>query len=215
MSQHAPSRTALICLEKGDAILSLEVAKAHLRVDFGDDDDLIGSLCATASGAFDGADGWLKRALLRQQWRLVLPQFRHLCRPRSARGVDGMRIDFPLPPLISVDAVRYSDLAGAEQTLDPSAYRLVGCGTEESFLVPVSGTSWPAPACEADAVRIDFTAGYGDAADDVPSAIVSAAKLLVGQLYEQRGAVVTGSGVPQEPPNSIKDLIANYRIVRT
>jgi uncharacterized phiE125 gp8 family phage protein len=209
-----PRRTALICLSPGEAIVSLDDAKTHLRVDTTDDDDYITALCATATARFDGGDGYLKRALLSQQWRLVIPRFHHCYHHRHAHGAHANRIDIPLPPLISIDAVKYLDPDGVQQTLDPADYRAINCGTEESFIIPATGMNWPAISCAPDAVQIEFTAGYGDATDDVPAQIVVAAKLLMAQWYDMRMGIIAQNAIPYELPNGIKDLVANYRIIR-
>jgi uncharacterized phiE125 gp8 family phage protein len=214
MNRHPVMRTALICTAAGAAILSLADAKAHLRLDFDDDDDLIAALIATATAMLDGGEGWLKRALLTQSWRLVLPHFLAHCHSWHRTAPYG-RIDLPLPPQTAVTAIAYTDPAGIEQTLDPSLYRLIATGTEARFIIPAVGQSWPAVASAPDAVKIDFTAGYGASPASVPARIVSAAKLLVSHLYETRSAVVTPIGNdPKEPPLAVKALISDYRILR-
>jgi uncharacterized phiE125 gp8 family phage protein len=48
-----------------------------------------------------------------------------------------------------------------------------------------------------NAFEVDFTAGYGDEADDVPGPIRHELKLLVAHWFERREVVVLGLG-PQE-----------------
>lgn len=207
-------RTALICTEPGDPVLSLDEAKAHLRVDGKDEDEYITDLCAAANDQLDGADGWLKRALGEQSWRLVLDRFEHCCQGRRGARFNPQRIDLPLPPLQQVTAVKYLDMDGAEQTLDAASYRTVNCGSEPSFIVPATGKSWPSHLCVPDAVRVEFTAGYGDGEGliKLPRNVVAAMKLLVGQWYELRTPVAVGATVA-ELPNAVKDLLWNQRII--
>jgi len=207
-------RTALICIEQGDPVLSLDDAKAHLRVDGKDEDAYITDLCAAANDQLDGDTGWLKRALGQQSWRLVLDGFEHCCRARRDARFNPQRIDLPLPPLQQVTAVKYLDGDGNEQTLDAVNYRAVNCGSEPSFIMPAAGKSWPSHLSAPDAVRVEFTAGYGNEEGMIklPRNIVAAMKLLVGQWYEQRMPIAVGT-ISSELPNSVRDLLWNQRII--
>jgi uncharacterized phiE125 gp8 family phage protein len=98
-------------------------------------------------------------------------------------------IDLFRPPVQSVASVRYYDSAGTLQTVDPSLYRLdVGI---PSRLYPNYGKVWPVPQPNWGVIQITYVVGYGNAASDLPAAIlgpVTAAILLaVGHLYEHRG----------------------------
>jgi uncharacterized phiE125 gp8 family phage protein len=57
-----------------------------------------------------------------------------------------------------------------------------------------------------------MVAGFGDAAEDVPSAIRHAIKLLVGGWYENREESVIGVSVASLPVSlAAESLIAPYR----
>src|SRR6185369_1370433 len=58
------------------------------------------------------AEGTTKRALVTQQWELSLDNF------PSGR----MPITLPMPPLQTVDYIKYTDTTGTEQTLDSLGY---------------------------------------------------------------------------------------------
>jgi len=68
-------------------------------------------------------------------------------------------------------------------------------------------------ARELNAFEVDFTAGYGDEADDVPGPIRHALKLLVAHWFERREVVVLGLGA-QEVPATVAGLLLPYRRVR-
>jgi len=146
----------------------LTAAEAKSRLGIGAEvaDATMESFIKAARQTIDGRDGWLGRALNTQTWKLLLPGFP--CEP----------IRVPLPPLISVGSVKYYDLAGDLQTVDPADYRILAVGRPE--IVP-SG-SWPSTAYRADAVEIVFTTGYGPAGSDVPEPIRSAVALMVSHL---------------------------------
>lgn len=177
----------------GAFLVSLDEAKAQCRVDHSDDDDYLRAIVEASYQALDGWDGWLGRALLTQSWEMRLDAFD--CTP--------MRI--PLPPLISLDSIKYVDANGTVQTISAPAYEIVPGGTWHARLRPVYGTSWPSPRCEEGCVRIGFTAGYGDPLK-VPAPIRQAILLNIAWLYENREADMT------ELSLAAQNLLSPYRV---
>lgn len=157
-------------------VVSLADMKAHLRVDYSDDNQLITDLTAAATEHLDGKEGILGRALLEQTWELRMDRF-----PREIR--------IPLPPLISVDKVQYLDSNASRVTIDPSVYVVTGEGGR-GVIHLVAGACWPVvPLHHPERAIVQFTAGYEDG---VPAPIKSAIKLLVGSLYQNREHLVIG-----------------------
>lgn len=183
-------------------VISLAEAKAHLRVDAGDDDDLIEALVRAASSVLDPASGgWLGRALRPQTWELRLP------------GFPSGEIVLPIPPLIAISSFKYDDSAGVEQTLAvTTGYRILSAGgLSKVMLAPPWNGTWPAARPDVESVRIRFNAGYATAdPDPLPAPIVAWIKLHLGKLYEQREAVIIGA--PVAPLPDIDGLIAPYRV---
>jgi uncharacterized phiE125 gp8 family phage protein len=189
---------------KGDPIIDLADAKRQLNlIDTNDFDVKLTEICIIATEKLDGADGCLKRALRTQDWILVLPSF------YAGMNCYG-HIELPLPPLQTVTAIKYLDADGNEQTVSTSVYRVVNNGTEKSILMLVTGQYWPTHGCYPDAVRIEFTAGYGDNAEDVPQRFRHAALVWLSHLYEYRG----DDSEKVEEPLAVMNLIRNDRIVR-
>jgi uncharacterized phiE125 gp8 family phage protein len=159
--------------------ITLAEARDHLRlVASGSpathpDDDIIEAFITAARQHIDGKDGWLGRCLITQTWELVLDTF-----------PDG-EIRLPLSPVQEVVAIYYDDENGVEQTVAPGDY-MVDTASEPGWVVPVSGVSWPTTLDGINTVRVQFKAGYGDAADDVPGPIKSAIKLILAHLYSNR-----------------------------
>lgn len=186
-----------------DDVLTLADAKQHLRVDFENDDAVIGSYIATAIQNIDGRDGWLGRAIGEQTWELRLPDF----------GSGDIRI--PLPPLIEVLSVKYHDVNDVEQTLSTDTYEVVGVGGfGKARLVLRRGRQWPATGSLADNVGIQFRAGYviGDPAQpNVPAPILTAIKRQVAAMYENREAVVVNATVAKLP-GGVDALLAPLRV---
>lgn len=75
-------------------------------------------------------------------------------------------IDLLLPKVQSIESVSYIDPEHQTQTLQPSAYSLDKDYTP-CFLFPAYGTAWPETLATANALRIRFKVGYGDAPADV------------------------------------------------
>lgn len=162
--------------------VSLAEAKCHLRVEHADDDVLITALIATAREQAEHRTG---RALVSQQWRLTLDTW-----PVAS-------IELPRPRLISVDAISHLDAAGARQTLDTAAYQVIA-DTLVGSVQPAYGGAWPACRETPGSIRVDFTAGYGSAAD-VPQAIKAWMLLALATWYAQREALITGISVAELP----------------
>lgn len=153
------------------APISLAEAKAHLRVEHDEDNDYITSLIEAVTQRIDGRNGWLRRALINQTWQLELPYF------PLARC-----IALPMPPLRSVEAVTYFDHNGEPQTFSSDAYHVVK-STDEAYVYLKTGASWPGTWERPDAVAIEFVAGYGADAADVPANIRHAIKIELASLY--------------------------------
>lgn len=187
-----------------DAVLTLAQAKAHLRVDLDDDDELIEAYIATAIQNVDGRDGWLGRALAAQTWELRLPEF---C---------GRQIMVPLPPLQSIESVKYYDTADTLQTLSAADYEVVGIGGYgKGRIVLKSGKAWPGLAKRAENVVVRFTAGYltddSPVAGTIPAPILTAIKRQVGTMYELRETIVINASVAKLP-GAVEGLLAPLRV---
>ncbi|HWY14429.1 MAG TPA: head-tail connector protein [Rhizomicrobium sp.] len=227
-------RRTLTLLTAGESPLSLDEVKAHLRVETDDDDDLIMALIDAARNYVDGRDGILGRALLTQQWRMQRERFSWYPFPYAAAPYDytwlnrdwawdpwawrrAFSVYIPLPPLVSIDSVTYlgADSAETPTTMNPSAYKIVQGGNFESYLLPVTGTTWPATAIEPDAVTIDFTCGYASVAalNAERRSIGQAMKLMVGLWYENReAALVANRAASVELSFAVQTLLAPHRL---
>lgn len=181
--------------------VSVNEAKAHLRVDISDDDALIDGLITAARTHVEQN---LKRALVAQTWELVLDSF-------PAVGF----IRLPLPPLASVTSIQYTSLAGVEATLSADSY-LVDTDREPGCIVLKHSASWPAVELrEVGGVRVRYVAGYGSTAGDVPRGIRQAILLLVGSMYENREETLVAQGVTvMRLPFGMEMLLSPYRILR-
>ena len=166
--------------------VSLDEAKAQLRITEGDDDTLITSLIEAARVAVEQRT---RRALITQTLQLTLPDF-----------ADAIKL--PRPPVAALSAFEYRDTAGATQTVPASAYRLESNSTPARVeLLP--NQTWPTTDTHPAAVTITYTAGYGATSDDVPETLRRAVLLLVEEFYD---------GHDENRSKGIAALLAPYRV---
>lgn len=183
---------SVIVVTPPEPIVSLEVARAHLRVDGAYDDAYIEALVAAATGWIDGpGGGWLGRALGRQMLEL------------SRCSWEAGAICLPYPPIAEIVEVRYRASPESYVTVDPSVYEL----TAGHILSPRPGKSWPSVLTGADAIKVEYVAGYGA---DVPKPVMVAILLLVGHWYARREAVSEGGVV--ELPFAVEALLSPFRL---
>lgn len=180
--------------------ISLDEAKAHLRVTDSARDTLIGTLIAAARQA---AEHELGRRLITQTWEWVGADF-PVAGDSLGLGVVGV--------LSPVESVKYLPTAGAEQTLSSAAYTLVSEGDDEACLVLNSGYSWPDVADLPNAVRVRFTCGYGPAAVDVPATIRQWMLLHIGTGFANPESVAAGLPLADLPGRYHASLLDPHRV---
>jgi uncharacterized phiE125 gp8 family phage protein len=173
--------------------VTLDEAKQHLRVEMPDEDALILGLIAAARAQVETRT---KRALATQTWELGLESFCWSDSPWGVCSDRGSSHRLPWPALQSVTSITYLDATGTRQTLSTSVYQVI-TGTPGRVGLAY-GQSWPVVRSEPDSVLIRYVAGYGGASA-VPDALKAAIKLLVGHLYENREATISGLTITELP----------------
>ncbi|MBD8531571.1 MULTISPECIES: hypothetical protein [unclassified Massilia] len=118
----------------------------------------------------DEAEFETQRALVEQTWRVTLDRF-----PQA--------IQLPRPPLLAVQHVKFYDVDGQLQTLDPQDY-MTDDESEPSYIVPAPGAAWPATMARINAVQVQYTVGYGPDHTTVPAAIQG---YILGKIAMQFG----------------------------
>lgn len=129
----------------------------------------------------------LRRTLITTTRDLILDSF-----PCSERNPFAA-IEIPLPPLQSVISVKYLSTENVLTTLDAGEY-VVDTDSTPGRVMPAYGKTWPSTLDYPGSVRVQFVAGYGDAAADVPQCIKNWMLLNVGALYENREVLTIGNG---------------------
>ncbi len=177
--------------------LSLDEIKAHLRVDGMSEDALLQSLVLTSRLHIEAALGL---ALITQSWKLV----------RDVWPDDGV-VNLPLAPVRLISDVRVIGRDGSVQSLDSNDYALDSSGRPARLYR--RRNAWPVPGRRHAGIEIDFTAGFGPSANDVPEPVRQALLLLVAHWYEHRDPIEIG--MPSTAvPHAVSRLLNPYRAVR-
>ena len=98
---------------------------------------------------------------------------------------------FSRGPVQSIVSVTYVDGDGVEQTMDAADYSKIPPLTlVDTYPTPggiqlASGVTWPTIATQAQAIRIQYVAGYGDAPGAVPEIVRHALYLYIGTFHQQ------------------------------
>jgi uncharacterized phiE125 gp8 family phage protein len=166
--------------------IPLAEMKLHLRVGDDAEDALIGAFIAAARVAVETD---IRRVMITQNWRAIVDGW-----PR-----DGVVL--PILPALSLDAVHGLDSAGVATTLPSEASAFDAADGSVRLIQPLPGSV---------RYEIDFTAGYGATAADVPQPLRQAIRLLVTHWYENRAAVVIGDAITHLPLGC-RELVAPYR----
>lgn len=165
--------------------ISLALAKTQLRLNstFTADDPYISGLITAAR---EHAELWTGRAIAQRTFRMVLdsapyytdtiqsqlafpPSYYSLPRYSTTLWNYSQMIKLPFSPVISVQQMRYIDTNGnpqvMQQDLDFTLDRIsepsrIFPGGAGGLILGVPGSTWPANLYVANALEIDFTAGY-------------------------------------------------------
>ncbi len=147
--------------------MTLAEAKQQIIVSHNADDARITSLIKTARRI---CEQFSNRAFITQTLLAYLDDF-----PAD-------EIELPMPPLVSIGSIKYTDTDGNQQTVSADVYTL-DTAAEPGIVRLKYNQSWPTTRGDANNVIIEFTAGYGDASK-VPEEYKDAIKLQAEYLYE-------------------------------
>ncbi len=174
------------------APLSLAETKTYLKVTGTADDTLINQIITALRKS---CEDWTGRVLVTQTWTLWRDAFPHRERDRLPHdGYFELPVDFadeaqrviPIPrsPLQSVTFLKTYNTGNQATAFDASKY-FVDTASEPGRIVLNQSSSWPAGLRPANAVEIEFVAGYGDASA-VPDALKQGMLLWIKLLVADR-----------------------------
>jgi uncharacterized phiE125 gp8 family phage protein len=141
--------------------VSLTEAKLYLRVDHANDDTLISDLIIAARMT---AEGWLKRSLITQSWKLAYDDY--ICE----------EVDLPIGPVNTITSVVTFNRDGSNQTLSNATYYLNAAKDALIFDTVNFGFR----------IEIIYETGYGSAGS-VPKAIKQGMLEHIAAMYDRRG----------------------------
>lgn len=135
-------------------------------------------------------------ALITQTWELVLDRWPGYGEPwwdgvreghiSELRG-NAKPVALPRYPLQSVNAVSTFDLNDAETVVSVSAVFNIDLAARPGRMHLKAGQTWPIATRNFDAIRVRYTAGFGDAPADVPPVLRDAVLMLAAYHYNHRG----------------------------
>jgi uncharacterized phiE125 gp8 family phage protein len=147
--------TTTLITPPAELAVPLADAKEQLRIVGTDDDALV---TAWLEGIIQHAEHYMGRSIINQTWRVTLDEF-----PDAIKLYN--------PPIVSVSYLKYYDVDGVLQSLDPQDY-VLDAVSEPGYIVPAPDAQWPKTECgRVNAVIAQFVAGYGVDATATPAAI--------------------------------------------
>ncbi|MFA5897938.1 MAG: head-tail connector protein [Hyphomicrobium sp.] len=191
---HAP--VLVTPADANDPIITTAEAKLHCHIDGAEEDALVAALVAAATKHLDGYAGILGRALVTQTWR---------------QNFDDFSTCFRLPlQAATISSITSQNTAGQIATITATNYALQEDALG-SFVRFKDDYSFPSDLYQTKAIAVNFTAGYGAAAE-VPEPIKQAMLLLIGHWYANREAVNVGN-IVTPLPFAVDALLELYRRV--
>lgn len=194
--------------------------KEQIGLDAGDSFSLLDMYITSAREQFEAVTG---RALITQEWRLTLDHW-----PMAgSEWWDGVRqgaigdlhgsaraswVILPRYRLQSIDSITVFNDAGIGSSVTVADTFIVDNQQEPGRIVLRNGATWPVALQEANAIQIDYTAGYGATAADVPAAIRVALLQFAAFLYGHRGDDCAGENAMRQ--SGAWSVIERYMVRR-
>jgi len=155
-------------------------------------------------------------ALITQTWKLTLDHWPN-DRQQWWDGVRQGSVDellqsgrasqvlLPRYPLQTVDTINADGVA-----VTVASVFITDTQQKPGRLIVKSGATWPTVIDNANGIDIEYTAGYGSAASDVPAALRLAIIQMAAYMFEHRGDCDTASAMKMSGAQS---LIGTYKVI--
>ena len=174
--------------------ITLEDLAGHARWEI--DVDTFPRLTSALVAAVSFSEWWTRRQFISAAYRLKIAAFSD-------------PIELPRAPLVSVESIKYIDDAGVEQVLATTVYE-VDTTLEPGRIRRKYEQDWPDVRNQADAVTIDFTSGWANAAA-VPDTLRHAIRLLAAHYIENPQAMAAIRS--QEIPYGVRALLDSHLVI--
>lgn len=181
--------------------VTLDEAKAYMRVDINTEDALITALIVSARSM---VELHLRRALIEQTLELTYDS-----QPEQDF------IELPRPPMISLESVEYFGDDDLAQAFDIT--ELIADASKSPAVLRLKRSSvWPVSLRPQASLVFEYKAGYGTAASSVPGPIKTAIMTIVAAWFEQRGQMEQMSSsqfgdLSRIPPMALA-MLAPYKV---
>lgn len=181
--------------------VTLDEAKAFMRVDLNSEDSLIDSLIIAARHL---VEQHTRRALIQQTLELTFDN-----QPEQDF------VELPRPNLISLELITYYGDDDVAQDFPVS--NVIADGTKTPAVIRLKRSSiWPVSLRPQASLVFKYKAGYGTAASSVPATIKTAIKTIVAAWFEQRGQMEQMSesqfgDLSRIPPMALP-MLAPYKV---
>ena len=172
--------------------VSVAEFKTFARLDHSDED---AALTLMLQAVREAAEKYLGRALLEQTIYYTMDKW------------EGSEIELPYPPLLTVEGVYTRESDGTWTEYDSGNYFVGTEGIPGSIVLIVGAVAPDAPEVDTAGYQIRYTAGYGDAAADVPAAIRQAILGWATVAYATRAVTI-------DPPPEVRSMLSLYRVER-
>ncbi len=178
----------------GGPAVPLLALQEHLRVD----DDALPEVSGYLQAATAWVESYLSRSLITQNWRLELQNW-----------PAGRSIELRRGPVASILSIRCLGLDGVESEVPEELWVLDGAAVPSSLYLK-AGATWPAAQRQPGAIKIEYSAGFGESWNDVPEPIRLALMMLTAHFHENREAAAPGSPMGMIP-FGVPLLLDQYR----
>lgn len=180
------------------SVVSTADIKAHLYVDFSDDDTLLDGLVESATVSIEN---YLGRKLRTEVWDF---RYTNWASASVVRAAD----------VSAFTSVKYYDTEEVEQTLSSDNY-FVEYAYNSVYWTLVDAASYPEVSrTRKFPITIRLSMGYATASD-VPEPIKLALKNLVGFYYSHREVTVVGAGIVKiDLPLTFKAILSPYKLMK-
>lgn len=197
--------------------VSVAELKTHLRLEVSTDDTYAGTLVTAAR---EYVEEQTRLALVEQTWALYLDA---IPSRDTNEWWDGVReghisrtaanyITLPRAPLRSIDHVKYYSDDDVATTWASTNYRADTASRPGRIALKTSGV-WPDWTRPTNGLEIQYKAGYGSSATDVPAALRHAIKIIAADWYENRESVVIGT-ISSRIDGLVGGILEKYKVMR-
>lgn len=195
--------------------ITLDEAQNYLKVVDLTDEKENAYIQSLVTVAREWCEMYQHRAYITQTWEMSLNEFPCASDDMLNDYETTSIIEIPKGKLQKINSISYKDIYGNEKSLVENDDYIVSNRGILGKVSPPYGAIFPTePLFPLDPIVINFTCGYGDTADKVPSKVKQAMYMLISHWYDNRAIISDLRGVDptKEMAFSIQSLLHGDRI---